>query len=105
MVPLVLALLLAPDSTYELKLRFEKGMVYEEASRRQVKFKAIGEGHFTKHDVDDEIVVRRTVVAVGEDGLPAEESVEVLKSVVNVKEAPDDKLGVKERPSQGKTFT
>lgn len=105
MVPLVLALLLAPDSTYELKLRFEKGMVYEETSRRQVQFKAIGEGHFTKHDVADEIVVRRTVVEVGEDGLPTVESVEVLKSAVDVKEAPDDKTGVTERPSQGKTFT
>ena len=105
MVPLFLALLLAPDSTYELKLRFEKGMVYEEVSRRQVKFKAIGEGHFTKHDAADEMVVRRTVVEVGEDGLPTEERVEVVKSVVNVKEAPDDKTGVTARPSQGKTFT
>jgi hypothetical protein len=105
MMPLVLALVLAPDATYEMKLRFEKGMVYEEASKRQVKFKAIGEGHFTKHDVEDEIVVRRTVVAVGADGLPTEESVEVLKSVVTVREAPDDKTGVTVRPSQGKTFT
>ncbi len=101
---LALLLLLAPEGAVEMKLRFEKGMAYEEASKRQVRFRAIGEGSFTKNDVADEIVVRRTVVEVGEDGLPTEESVEVLKSVVNVKEASDDKTGVTVRPSQGKTF-
>ncbi|MFI5403643.1 MAG: hypothetical protein ACHQ1G_11960 [Planctomycetota bacterium] len=101
---LALLLLLAPEGTVEMKLRFEKGMVYEEASKRQVKFKAINQGHVARYDKEDEVVVRRTILAVGEDGLPAEESVEVLKSVATTREAPDDKTGETVRPSQGKTF-
>ncbi len=104
MVALLLSMLLAPEGAVELKLRFEKGMVYEEASKRQITFRAIHKGHMTRYDSEDEVVVRRTILAVGEDGLPTEESVEVVKSVVTIREAPDDKTGTTVRPSQGKTF-
>ncbi len=102
---LALLLLLAPEGTVELKLRFEEGMVYEETSKRQVKFRSIVEGRLSRFDKGDEVVVRRTVLAVGEDGLPVEESVEVVKSVATVNEASDDKTGSTARPSQGRTFT
>ncbi len=100
---LALLLLLAPEGTVELKLRFEKGMVYEEVSTRHITLKAIGGGVF-RYDVEDECVVRRTVIEVGEDGLPKHENVEIVKSLKKVNEAPDDKTGVTERPSQGKAF-
>lgn len=105
MPTLALLLLLAPEQTFELKLRFDKGMVSEETSTRRVTLKAIDGGHIFRFDKEDECVLRRTVVEVGPDGLPAQESVEVVKSVSKVNEAPDDKTGTTERPSQGKTFT
>lgn len=112
MVPLLLALLLAPEPTHELKLRFEKGMVYEEASTRRISLKTIlpeearveGQKGVFHHDREFVYVIRRTVVEVGADGLPARETVEVLKAVVNVHAAHNDKTGATEQPSQGKTF-
>jgi len=104
MVPLLLSLLLAPDGAVELKLRFERGIVYEEASKRQITLKVINAGRVFRYDKADEVAVRRTVLEVGEDGLPSEESVLVLKSAQTIREAPDDKTGTTARPSQGKTF-
>jgi hypothetical protein len=98
-------LLLAPEGTHELKLLFEKGMVYEEASARRVKFRNFAEGRVFRYDKEDECVVRRTVLEVGEDGLPSRERVEVLRSLAKINEAPDAEPGVSERPAQGKTFT
>lgn len=103
MVAVLLVLLLAPEPTHELTLRFEKGMVCEESSTRGITLKVISNG-VLRFANSDECVVRRTVLEVGEDGLPSAERVEVLKSVATVTEAPDDKTGAFERPSQGKTF-
>jgi hypothetical protein len=105
MAPLLLALLLAPEPTFDLKLRFEKGMAWEETSSRRVTLKLISDNHVLRFDQEDECVMRRTVVEVGEDGAPARVTVEVVKSVKKVNESPDDKTGATERPSQGKTFS
>jgi hypothetical protein len=101
---LLALLLLAPDQTHDLKLRFEKGMVYEVASARKVTLKAIQGESIFRLNREYQYVVRRTVVEVGEDGLPAAETVEVRKASIDVKEAPDDKTGVTELGAQGKTF-
>jgi hypothetical protein len=98
-------LLLAPEQTYDLKLRFEKGMTYEVASTNQVKLKAIQGESIFKYDNQRDYVLRRTVTEVGPDGLPAAETVEVRKGVLEVREKPDDKIGVTESAAQGKTFT
>ena len=104
MAPLLLALLLAPDETHDLSLRFEKGMVYEEVSTRRVTLNLLIEGRTLRFDKGDECVIRRAVLEVGDDGQPSCERIEVVKSVSTVYEKPDDKTGATERPAQGKTF-
>jgi hypothetical protein len=104
MVPLLLALLLAPDSTHEMKLRFEKGMVYEDASSRRIKLRLIEQKRVMKFDVEEEFLLRRTVVAVGDDGLPSEEKVEVVRFAKKIHDRPDGEPGSETNPAQGKTF-
>jgi len=104
MVPLLLALVLAPDATHELKLRFEKGMEYEDATTRHIKLRLIQQGHVLKFDVEEECNLRRTVVAVGEDGLPSEEKVEVVRFRKTTHERPDGEPGSATNPGEGKTF-
>jgi hypothetical protein len=104
MVPLLLALLLAPDSTHEMKLRFEKGMVYEEASNRRIKLRLIEQKKVLKFDVEEECLLRRTVVSVGDDGLPSEEKVEVLTFTKKIHERPDGEPKNETNPTEGKTF-
>lgn len=101
---LLALLLLAPDQTYDLKLRFEKGMVYEVASTRRIAIKAIQGTSVLRFEKEFDYVIRRTVVEVGDDGLPVAESVEVRRAVEKVSHRPDDKTGVTESPAQGKTF-
>jgi hypothetical protein len=87
-------------------------MVYEEASTRRIAVKTIvpedarveGQTGVFRHDREFSYVIRRTVAEVSADGVPSRESVEVLKAVVVVHAAPNDKTGTTERPSQGKTF-
>jgi hypothetical protein len=104
MVPLLLALLLSPDSTHELKLRFEKGMVYEEATTRRIKLRLIEQNRVAKFDVEEECHFRRTVLAVGEDGLPSEERIEVLRFAKKIHERPDGEAGSETNPAEKKTF-
>jgi len=104
MVPFLLALLLAPDSTHEMKLRFEKGMVYEDATNRRVKLRLIEQGRLIKFDVEEDCLFRRTVLAVGDDGLPAEEKVEVVRFAKKIHDRPDGEPGSETNPAQGKTF-
>jgi hypothetical protein len=101
---LLALLLLAPDQTHDLKLRFEKGTVYEVTSTRQVKLKTIQGESIFRYDSRRDYVIRRTILEIGPDGLPAAETVEVRKAVIDVKEQPDDKIGVSESPALGKTF-
>lgn len=104
MVPLLLALLLAPEPTHELKLRFEKGMVYEEATTRRIKLRLIEQKRVAKFDVEEECLFRRTVLAVGDDGLPSEEKVEVLRFAKKIHERPDGEAGSETNPAEKKTF-
>lgn len=104
MVPLLLALLLAPDSTHEMKLRFEKGMVYEEATTRRMKLRLIDQKRVAKFDFEEECLFRRTVLAVGDDGLPSEEKVEVLRFAKKIHARPDGEAGSEANPAEGKTF-
>lgn len=112
MVPLLLCLVLAPESTCEMKLRFEKGMVYEDVSSRRVKLRLVQppvppdtKQRMIRFDVGEECLFRRTVVGVGEDGLPSEEKVEVVKFQKEIHERPDGEPGKQDNPAQGKTFT
>jgi hypothetical protein len=105
-MPIVVALLLlAPEGAHEIKLRFEKGMVYEETSTRHVDLKLTEQGKILRFDTEDDYVVRRTVEEVGEDGLPAAERVEVVRFIKKINQQPDrEKPGVEPNPAQGKTF-
>jgi len=104
MVPLLLCLVLAPESTVEMKLRFEKGMVYEDASTRRVKLRLIEQRRLMKFDVGEDTLFRRTVLAVGDDGLPSEEKIEVLRFKKEIHEQPDREPATSDNPAQGKTF-
>lgn len=104
MVPLLLALLLAPETTYELKLRFEKGMVCEDASTRRVKLRLIENGKLMRFDVEEDFLVRRTVLEVGADGLPSREKVEVVRFAKKTNERPDGEPGAESNQAQGKSF-
>jgi hypothetical protein len=97
-------LLLAPEGTHEIKLRFEKGMVYEDAATRRVKLTLTQHGKSIRFDREDDYHVRRTVLEVGTGGLPEMERVEVLKFASKTNEWPDQEPGVKENPAQGKSF-
>jgi hypothetical protein len=109
MVPLLLALVLAPDppavQTYDLKLRFEKGMVYEEASTRRVKLRLIQQKNVLRFDVEEQMLVRRTVLDVGPDNLPSEEKVEIVRFSKDIHERPDGDPTKEKSPDEGKTFT
>ncbi|HEX5137863.1 MAG TPA: hypothetical protein VFY93_12875 [Planctomycetota bacterium] len=104
MVPLLLALLLAPDATHELKLHFEKGMVYEDATKGRIKLRLIEQNRVAKFDVEEDCLLRRTVVSVGDDGLPSEEKIEVVRFAKTVHEQPMGDAGAKANPAEGKTF-
>jgi len=104
MVLLLLALLLAPETTYELKLRFEKGMVYEDASTRHIKLRLIDNAKLMRFDVEEDYLVRRTVLEVGADGLPSQEKVEVVRFVKKTNERPDGEAGSESNAAEGKTF-
>jgi len=97
-------LLLAPEGTHEIKLRFEKGMVYEDVARRRVKLTLTQHDKSIRFDREDDYHVRRTVLEVGDDGLPAMERVEVLKFATKTNEWPDEEPGVKAKAAEGKSF-
>lgn len=101
---LALLLLLAPEGTVELKLRFEKGMVYEDASTSRVKLRLTEQKKLVRFDVEADILIRRTVLEVGTDGLPSAEKVEVVRFAKKVHEAPDREAATESNPAEGKTF-
>jgi hypothetical protein len=102
---LLLALVLAPDAMHETKLRFEKGMVYEDAANVRVKLRLIQQQGVAKYDIEEDTLFRRTVLAVGDDGLPSEEKVEVVRFKKTIHDQPDvAEPGTKANAAEGKTF-
>jgi hypothetical protein len=87
-----------------MKFRFEKGMVYEDASNRRIKLRLIEQKRVLKFDIEEECLLRRTVLAVGDDGFPSEEKVEVVTLTKRIHERPDGDARTEANATQGKTF-
>jgi len=102
---LALLLLLAPDRpAYEIRYRFEKGMVCEDRSVSRARLRLFAGANAMVFDQSPERVLRRTVLEVDGEGRLVAERVEVEKFLFHLKESPDQPAGTKPFKSHGKTF-
>jgi len=102
---LALLLLFASESkTWEFKYRFPKGLVYEEASSRELAMETYADARTFRFKMRSDAKLRRSIVAVDENQRPTIERVEVLSLTNTVVEDPEKKPGTKADPAQGQTF-
>jgi len=100
---LCLLVLLAPEQSYELKYRHEKGVTYRDAAIKAIRLTLFVDGRLVKFDVETQYDIERTVIEADREG-PEVERVVVRKFVQIVRQSPDAKEGTKAFKSQGKTF-
>jgi hypothetical protein len=100
---LFLLVLLAPEQTYELKYRHEKGVTYRDAAIKSIQLTLFANARLIKFDVETQYDIERTVIEADSEG-PEVERIVVRKFVQIVRKAPEQKEGTKPFKSHGKTF-
>jgi len=101
---LCLLVLLAPEQSYELKYRHEKGATYRDAAIKSIQLTLFANGRLIKYDVETQYDIERTVIEADREG-PEVERIVVRKFVQIVRKSPEGKKeGTKAFKSQGKTF-
>ena len=100
---LCLLVLLAPEQSYELKYRHEKGVTYRDAAIKAIQLTLFANGRLIKYDVETQYDIERTVIEADSEG-PEVERIVVRKFVQVVRKAPEEKEGTKPFKSHGKTF-
>jgi len=100
---LCLLVLLAPEQTYELKYRHEKGVTYRDAAIKSIQLTLFAHARLVKFDVETQYDIERTVIEADREG-PEVERIVVRKFVQIVRAAPEQKEGTKQFKSHGKTF-
>ncbi len=101
---LCLLLFLAPEQTYELRYRHEKGVTYRDAAIKHIQLTLFAAGQLVKFDAETQYDIERTVIEADGDG-PRVERIVVRKFVQIVRKSPEGgKEGTRPFKSHGKTF-
>ncbi|MHC4729374.1 MAG: hypothetical protein ACYS6Z_02135 [Planctomycetota bacterium] len=100
---LCLLVLLAPEQTYELKYRHEKGATYRDAAIKSIQLTLFAAGRLVKFDAETQYDIERTVIKADSEG-PEVERIVVRKFVQIVRASPEGEEGTKQFKSHGKTF-
>ncbi|MHC4971031.1 MAG: hypothetical protein ACYTG3_01735 [Planctomycetota bacterium] len=101
---LCLLVFLAPEQTYELEYRHEKGVTYRDAAIKSIRLTLFAGGQLIKFDAETQYDIERTVIEADSEG-PEVERIVVRKFVQIVRASPEGgKEGTKAFKSQGKTF-
>ena len=100
---LCLLVLLAPEQTYELRYRHERGVTYRDAAIKSIQLTLFSAGRLIKFDVETQYDIERTVIEADSEG-PEVERIVVRKFVQIVRASPEGEEGTKPFKSNGKTF-